>query len=74
MNAAGGIVKHSMVIAGHSTSVSLEPAFWMALRELALARSSSLAALVAEIDASRGESNLSSAIRVHVLEASRRTA
>lgn len=73
MKAAGGIVKHSMVIAGHSTSVSLEPAFWMALRELASARSSSLAALVAEIDARRGECNLSSAIRVYVLEELRGT-
>lgn len=72
MKAAGGIVKHSMVIAGHSTSVSLEAAFWQALRDVAAARSISLAALVAEIDAERGDANLSSAIRVHVLAAYRR--
>ena len=69
MAAPVGIVKHSIVIAGHRTSVSLEAAFWQALRAQALARGCSLAALVAEIDAGRAEANLSSAIRVHVLAA-----
>jgi predicted DNA-binding ribbon-helix-helix protein len=63
-----GVVKHSMVIAGHRTSVSLEPAFWLTLKDLAARRSQSVAALVAAIDSSRGPSNLSSAIRVFVLE------
>jgi predicted DNA-binding ribbon-helix-helix protein len=63
-----GVVKHSMVIAGHRTSVSLEPAFWLALKDLAARRNQSVAALVAQIDIGRGPSNLSSAIRVFVLE------
>jgi predicted DNA-binding ribbon-helix-helix protein len=65
---ASTVVKHSLVIAGHRTSVSLEQAFWTALKRLAAARGLSVSALVAEIDRDRGASNLSSAIRVHVLE------
>ncbi|MDB5568862.1 MAG: Arylsulfate sulfotransferase [Hyphomicrobiales bacterium] len=61
--------KHSLVIAGHRTSISLEDAFWIRLRGLAEARGVPLARLVAELDAGRGEANLSSAIRVFVLEA-----
>jgi predicted DNA-binding ribbon-helix-helix protein len=60
--------KHSLVIAGHMTSISLESAFWDALRELAGERGLSVAGLVAEIDATRGEANLSSALRVHLLQ------
>ena len=60
--------KHSLQIAGHRTSVSLEDAFWAALRDIADARGLSLAGLVAQVDASRGDANLSSAIRVFVLE------
>ena len=60
--------KHSLQIAGHRTSVSLEDAFWAGLRDIADARGLSLAGLVAQVDASRGEANLSSAIRVFVLE------
>lgn len=66
--AAGKIVKHSLAIAGHRTSISLERAFWERLRLLASGRGESLATLVAEIDARRGDANLSSAIRVFVLE------
>lgn len=69
--APGRMHKHSLVIAGHRTSISLELAFWDALRALAAARGLSIAALVAEIDATRGEANLSSALRVHVLQALR---
>ncbi len=69
MTAPGSIVKHSIVISGHRTSISLESAFWQALKALAVKRNLSLAALVAQIDAGRGEANLSSAIRVCVLEA-----
>jgi predicted DNA-binding ribbon-helix-helix protein len=63
--------KHSLVIAGHSTSISLEAAFWDALKELARERGLSVAAFVGEIDSSRGEANLSSALRVHILRAFR---
>jgi predicted DNA-binding ribbon-helix-helix protein len=68
MTAPGRIRKHSLVIAGHSTSVSLEAAFWDALREWARERGTSVTALVAEIDSARGEANLSSALRVRLLE------
>jgi len=62
------IVKHSVVIAGHRTSVSLEDAFWRALKDIAAQEGVSLAALIARVDAARGEANLSSALRVFVLE------
>lgn len=65
--------KRSVVIAGHRTSLSLEQPFWDALKEIAAARGLSLARLIAEIDASRG-GNLSSAVRVHVLEWARKRA
>ena len=55
--------KRSVIVAGHPTSVSLEPEFWAALKELAAARGLSTAALIAEIDRGR-KGNLSSAIRV----------
>lgn len=64
------MMKRSVLIAGHPTSVSLEPEFWEALRDLAAARGRSINALVEEIDATR-TGNLSSAIRVHVLLAAR---
>lgn len=57
-------LKRSLTIAGHRTSLSLEPEFWEALQQAAAARHSSVAALAAEIDGTRGERNLSSAIRV----------
>lgn len=58
--------KRSVLIAGHSTSVSLEGEFWDALKDVAAARGVSLNALIEEIDAGRA-GNLSSAIRVFVL-------
>lgn len=68
--------KRSVNIAGHSTSVTLEHAFWQALKEIANARRTSVSALIAEIDQARGNDaaapNLSSAIRVFVLGAMRR--
>jgi predicted DNA-binding ribbon-helix-helix protein len=67
------IAKYSLAIAGHRTSISLEQAFWDGLRGLAAERGISIAALVAEIDADRGAANLSSAIRVFVLEAATAT-
>ncbi|TGE02512.1 ribbon-helix-helix domain-containing protein [Methylobacterium nonmethylotrophicum] len=65
----GGLLKRSLVIAGHRTSVSLEAPFWEALRQIAAARDLSVQSLVGRIDAERGEQNLSSAIRVFVLRA-----
>ena len=61
--------KHSLVIAGHRTSISLERAFWEGLQKIAHEREMSIAALVASVDAGRGEANLSSALRVFVLSA-----
>ena len=63
-----GVVKRSLVIAGHRTSISLEDAFWRGLKGLAERRSQSINALATEIDAARGQANLSSAIRLFVLE------
>ena len=62
------IVKHSLVIAGHRTSISLENQFWEELKLIASDRQQSLASLVCEIDGARENANLSSAIRVFVLE------
>ena len=62
------VVKRSIVIAGHKTSVSLEDAFWSGLKDIAAARNMTLSELVASIDADRRQGNLSSAIRLFVLE------
>ena len=62
------IAKHSITIAGHRTSVSIEPDFWQALGEIAARQQVSLAAMIAEIDRARPpDTNLSSAIRLFVL-------
>jgi predicted DNA-binding ribbon-helix-helix protein len=62
------VVKRSIVIAGHKTSVSLEDAFWTALKEIAIGRDKTLSDLVARIDSGRPHGNLSSAIRLFVLD------
>lgn len=62
------VVKRSIVIAGHKTSVSLEDPFWQGLREIALTRNMTLSDVVASIDTDRHEGNLSSAIRLFVLD------
>jgi predicted DNA-binding ribbon-helix-helix protein len=62
------VIKRSIVIAGHKTSVSLEDAFWKALKEIALSRRVTLSDLVASIDSERQLGNLSSAIRLFVLD------
>ena len=62
------VVKRSIVIAGHKTSVSLEDAFWKGLKEIAAARNMTLSDLVASIDGGRRQGNLSSAIRLFVLD------
>ncbi len=69
------IAKRSVTLAGHRTSVSLEDAFWDALRGIAAEEGTSLNALVSEIDAARGEAggNLSARLRVFVLERLRRS-
>ncbi|WP_293807419.1 ribbon-helix-helix domain-containing protein [uncultured Bosea sp.] len=59
--------KRSLSIAGHRTSISLEAPFWEALKEIAASEDRPIAALVAEVDAGRGELNLSSALRLHAL-------
>ena|SRR5271165_1512029 len=61
------IVKRSMVVGGHKTSVSLEDAFWDRLREIAGQRGERLSQLITNIDADRQDDNLSSAIRLFVL-------
>jgi predicted DNA-binding ribbon-helix-helix protein len=61
------VVKRSIVIAGHKTSVSLEDAFWKALKEIAGSRGMTLSEIVAAIDGARQHGNLSSAIRLFVL-------
>ncbi len=62
------VVKRSIVIAGHKTSVSLEDAFWKGLKEIANGRDMTLSDLVATIDTERRHGNLSSAIRLFVLD------
>jgi predicted DNA-binding ribbon-helix-helix protein len=62
------IIKRSVVIAGHKTSVSLEDAFWSGLKEIARAQQATLSNIVAEIDKTRQQGNLSSAIRLFVLD------
>lgn len=64
---AQAIGKYSVEIDGHRTSVSLEPEFWQALKNIAAARRESLSALVSEVDRTR-QGNLSSALRVFVLK------
>jgi predicted DNA-binding ribbon-helix-helix protein len=61
------IVKRSIVLAGHKTSVSLEDAFWKSLKEIATHRDMTLSTLVAAIDTEHRHANLSSAIRLFVL-------
>jgi len=62
------VVKRSIVIAGHKTSVSLEEPFWRGLKEIAQSQSQTLSDTVAEIDLTRQQGNLSSAIRLFVLD------
>ena len=66
------IVKRSLVVAGHKTSVSLEDAFWKGLKEIASVRGMTSSELVAVIDSGRQHGNLSSAIRLFVLDFFRR--
>ena len=62
------VVKRSIMVAGHKTSVSLEDAFWEGLKEIARGRNTTLSELVAAVDSERQQGNLSSAIRLFVLD------
>ena len=62
------VVKRSIVVAGHKTSVSLEEAFWNGMKEISALRNITLSELVGQIDSNRQQGNLSSAIRLFVLE------
>ena len=62
------VVKRSVIVSGHKTSVSLEEAFWSGMKEISGGRGVTLAVLVGEIDADRQQGNLSSAIRLFVLD------
>ncbi len=62
------VVKRSIVVAGHKTSVSLEEAFWNGMKEISAARNMTLSELVGAIDGNRQQGNLSSAIRLFVLD------
>jgi predicted DNA-binding ribbon-helix-helix protein len=62
------VVKRSIVVGGHKTSVSLEEAFWSGMKEISLERSMTLSVLVGKIDSNRQHGNLSSAIRLFALD------
>ena len=62
------VIKRSILLAGHKTSVSLEEAFWQGLKEIANRRNMSVSALIGTIDNRRAEGNLSSCIRLFVLD------
>jgi predicted DNA-binding ribbon-helix-helix protein len=62
------VVKRSIVIAGHKTSVSLEDAFWKGLKEIASGRGLTLSEMVATVQSARAQGNLSSALRLFVLD------
>jgi predicted DNA-binding ribbon-helix-helix protein len=62
------VVKRSIVVEGHKTSVSLEDEFWNALKEIASERRETLSEVVGHIDGDRDHGNLSSSIRLFVLQ------
>jgi predicted DNA-binding ribbon-helix-helix protein len=61
------VIKRSVVIAGHQTSIALEDAFWNALKDIAAGRHLKVSQLLADIDSQRQTGNLSSALRLFVL-------
>jgi predicted DNA-binding ribbon-helix-helix protein len=61
------VAKRSIILNGHKTSVSLEEAFWSSMKEISAGRDMTLSELVSEIDANRQQGNMSSAIRLFVL-------
>ena len=70
----GALRKRSVNLSGHATSMALEPAFWDALEAMAKARPLSLAGLIGELDAGRGDQPLASACRVAALSWARSSA
>ena len=62
------VIKRSIIVARHKTSVSLEDAFWNALKEIAIAQGRTLSDLITSIDVDRRHSNLSSCLRLFVLD------
>ena len=62
------VIKRSVVLAGHKTSISLEDEFWKGLKEIAAGRDMSVSDLVGDIDSNRQHVNLSSAVRLFVLD------
>jgi predicted DNA-binding ribbon-helix-helix protein len=66
-------LKRSLTIAGHRTSLSLEPEFWQALQDVARSEKKTIAALVGEVDRTRGTRNLSSAIRIWLFRRAKKT-
>jgi predicted DNA-binding ribbon-helix-helix protein len=66
-------LKRSLTIAGHRTSLSLEPEFWQALQDAARMEQKTIAGIVGELDRTRGSRNLSSAIRVWLFKRSKKT-
>jgi len=62
------VVKRSIIIGGHKTSVSLEDAFWTDLKEIAHSQGATVSKLIAQIDDTRQQGNLSSALRLYVLK------
>ena len=66
-------LKRSLTIAGHRTSLSLEPEFWQALQDIARTEKKTLASIVGELDRTRGSRNLSSAIRVWLFRRAKKT-
>ncbi|WP_291005577.1 ribbon-helix-helix domain-containing protein [Hyphomicrobium sp.] len=67
-------LKRSFAIKGHRTSISMEAPFWEALQQAAMLENSTLAGIVAHIDAARGDAGLSSAVRVWILDYFRKRA
>jgi predicted DNA-binding ribbon-helix-helix protein len=61
------VIKRTVMVGGHKTSISLEEEFWSELKEIAQAQGASLAQILTEIDTTRQQKNLSSAIRLFVL-------
>ena len=66
-------LKRSLTIAGHRTSLSLEPEFWQALQDTASLEKKTVASIVGEVDRTRGPRNLSSAIRVWLFRRAKKT-
>ena len=62
------VAKRSIIVGGHKTSVSLEDAFWSGMKEISRQRDMTLSELAREIDSNRQQGNLSSAIRLFVLD------